>query len=156
MNCKNCGKALVWLAGALLAVSLLFPNGFPPVKKPAAPVAPVAPHATDAEIVKLLATADGADKQRVFDVYTALSKVLARDLAKPPARITTTEQWAEVQANTLQLAIDQPGKYPGLDKAIESVFLAKLGTDDVLPGTPDTQAKLIDACDTIASSALGK
>lgn len=156
MNCKNCGRTMVWLAGALLAVALLFPNGFPLVKKPVAPSVPVAPHATDAEIVKLLVTADAADKQRVFDVYTALSQVLARDLAKPPARITTTEQLADLQANTLQLAIDQAGKYPGLDKAIEAVFLAKLGTDDVLPGTPDTQAKLIDACDTIASSALGK
>ena len=147
---------MVWLAGALLAVALLFPDGFPLVKKPVAPSAPAAPHATDAEIVKLLASADAADKQRIFDVYTALSKVLARDIAKTPARIITTAQWADLHANTLQLAIDQAGKYTGLDKAIEAVFLAKLGTDDVLPGTPDTQAKLIDACSTIASSALGK
>lgn len=153
MTTKNSGTGLVVLAGLLLAVSLLFPNGLP-VRKPAVvPSTPVAPQATDAEIVKLLASADAADKLRIVDVYTALSAVLARDLAKPPVRITTTEQWADLQANTLQLAIDRPGKYPGLDLAIEAVFLAKVGTDDVLPGTPDTQAKLIDACATIAASA---
>lgn len=152
MNCKNCNTALLWLAGALLAVSIVFPNG-PKLGKPVAPVAPVAEHDTNAEIVRVLAAATAADKANVNGIYTALATILRRDIAKPPARITTTEQWADLQANTLQLAIEQVGKYPGLDKAIEAVFLAKLGTDDVLPGTPDTQAKLIDACETIASSA---
>jgi hypothetical protein len=149
MSCKNCHKVVLWLAAALLVVSVVFPNG-PKLGKPVAPVAPVAEHDTDATIVKLLATADSADKARVNGIYTALAAVLKKDAGK---RITTTEQWADLQANTLQLAIDTPGKYPGLDTAIEAVFLAKLGTDDVLPGTPDTQAKLIDACETIASSA---
>jgi hypothetical protein len=149
MNCKNCNKALLWLAAALLAVSIVFPNG-PKLGKPVAPVAPVTEHDTDAAIVKLLATADSADKARINGIYTALVAVLKKDAGK---RITTTEQWADLQANTLQLAIDTPGKYPGLDTAIEAVFLAKLGTDDVLSVTPDTQAKLIDACETIASSA---
>lgn len=154
MSTKNSGTIVVVLAGLLLVVALLFPNGVTFKQQPVTPPAPVVePHSVDAAIVKLLEKADAADKLRIVDVYTALSAVLARDLAKPPARITTTEQWAELQANTLQLAIDQPGRYPGLDKAIEAVFLAKLGTDDVLPGTADTQAKLIDACDTIASSA---
>lgn len=149
MNCKNCHKVVLWLAAALLAVSIVFPNG-PKLGKPAAPAAPVVEHATDAAIVKLLATADSADKARINGIYTALAAVLKKDAGK---RITTTEQWADLQANTLQLAIDTPGKYPGLDTAIEAVFLAKLGTDDVLPGTPETQGKLIDACETIASSA---
>ena len=149
MNCKNCHKAVLWLAAALLVVSIVFPNG-PKLGKPVAPVTPAVEHATDATIVKLLATADSADKARINGIYTALAAVLKKDAGK---RITTTEQWADLQANTLQLAIDTPGKYSGLDTAIEAVFLAKLGTDDVLPGTPDTQAKLIDACETIASSA---
>ena len=148
MNCKNCNTALLWLAGGLLAVSLLFPNG-PKLSKPT-PATPVVAHATDAKIVTLLANADAADKARINGIYTALVAVLKKDAGK---RITTTEQWADLQANTLQLAIDTPGKYPGLDTAIEAVFMAKLGTDDVLSGTPETQAKLIDACETIASSA---
>ena len=149
MNCKNCNTALLWLAGALLAVSIVFPNG-PKLGQPVAPVAPAEEHATDAEIVKLLTNADSADKARINGIYTALAAVLKKDAGK---RIATTEQWADLQANTLQLAIDQAGKYPGLDRAIEAVFLAKLGTDDVLPGTLETQAKLIDACETIAASA---
>ena len=152
MNCKNCHKAVLWLAVALLAVSIVFPNG-PKFGKPAAPVTPVVEHAKDAEIVRVLATATAADKANVNGIYTALATILRRDIAKPPMRITTTEKWADLQANTLQLAIEQVGKYPGLDVAIEAVFLAKLGTDDVLPGTAETKTKLIDACETIASSA---
>jgi hypothetical protein len=152
MNCKNCNTALLWLAGALLAASIVFPNGLK-LGKPAAPVAPVAEHATDAEIVRVLAEATAADKANVNGIYTALATILRRDIAKPPMRITTTEKWADLQANTLQLAIEQVGKYPGLDKAIEAVFLAKVGTDDVVQGSPETHAKLIDACETIASSA---
>jgi hypothetical protein len=140
---------MLWLAGALLAVSVVFPNG-PTLPVKPAPVTPAVVHATDAGIVTLLANADSADKARINGIYTALVAVLKKDAGK---RITTTEQWADLQANTLQLAIDTPGKYPGLDTAIEAVFLATLGTDDVLPGTPETQAKLIDACETIASSA---
>jgi hypothetical protein len=150
MTTKNSGSVLVVLAGLLLAVSLLFPNG-PSVVRPAVvPSTPAVPQAVDAEIVKLLSGASSADKARVHGIYTALAAVLKKDAGK---RITTTEQWADLQANTLQLAVDTPGKYPGLDTAIEAVFLAKLGTDDVLPGTPDTQGKLIDACETIANSA---
>ena len=152
MNCKNCNKALLWLAVALLVVSIVFPNG-PKLGKPVAPVTPVVEHATDAEIVRVLSTATAADKANVNGIYTALATILRRDIAKPPMRITTTEKWADLQANTLQLAIEQVGKYPGLDVAIEAVFLAKVGTDDVVQGSPETHAKLIDACETIASSA---
>lgn len=150
---KNSNTALVWLAGVLLVVSLVFPNGPKFTHKPIVPVVPVTPHASDAVIVNLLANADPADKQRIVSVYTGLRTVLTRDIAKPPARITTTEQWAELHGNTLELAIDQPGKYPGLDVAIERVFLASVGTDDVMPGTAEVKNKLIDACDTIISSA---
>ena len=152
MNCKNSNKTVLWLAGALLAASIVFPNG-PKFSKPVAPVAPVAEHDTDAAIVRVLATATAADKATVNGIYTALATILRRDIAKPPMRITTTEKWADLQANTLQLAIEQVGKYPGLDVAIEAVFLAKVGTDDVVHGSAETHAKLIDACETIASSA---
>lgn len=146
---------LLWFAGALLAVSFLFPNGlnFPPpaptpVPAPAPEPAPVVD--TDAEIVKLLAAADAADKARIVDVYTAMKTILIRDDGK---LVNTTEKWATWQGNTLTLAIDTPGKYPGLDVAIENVFLRVVGTDDVLPNNGETQMKLIKACDIIAASA---
>ena len=108
-----------------------------------------------ADSAEPVAKADDAkeDKARVNSVYEGMAFVLTRDGGK---RISTTEQWADLQANTLQLAIEQPGKYPGLDVAIENVFVAKVGTKDVLPSNADTRAKLIDACKTIASSAAAK
>lgn len=147
---------LLWFAGLLLAVSFLFPNGlnFPvtpvtPVPAPEpAPVAPVVD--VDAKIVELLANADAADKARIVSVYSGLETVLTRDNGK---RINTTEKWSELQARTLEMAIEQVGKYPGLDAAIENVFLTVVGTDDVLPNNGDTQMKLIKACKLIIASA---
>lgn len=145
---------LLWFAGALLAVSFLFPNGIDlsrPVPEPTPSPAPVVPVVeTDAKLVELLANADAADKQRIVDVYSALSTILTRDDGK---RINNTEKWAELQGRTLDMAIDQVGKYPGLDVAIENVFLSVMGTDDVLPNNGETQMKLIRACKIIVASA---
>jgi len=153
MNCKNCLNKLVWLAGALFLLSVVYPHG-PAFLHPAAkPVTPVTPHAVDPTIQRLLANASTEDRGRVESVYNGLGFVLKRDAGK---RIATTEQWAELQANTLQLAIEHPGKYPGLDVAIDDVFKTKVGTVDVLPSNADTRAKLLDACATIASSAAAK
>lgn len=144
-------KKLVWVAGAILLLSFVYPNGITlPVRPQPAPVpAPVDTPVSD-EIVAALQTATAKDKARVRDVYTAMSAVLTRDAGK---RVKTTEQWADYQANTLQLAIDTPGKYPGLDRAIEAVFLQQVGTDDVLPTNPETREKLVKACQIVAASA---
>jgi hypothetical protein len=139
-------KNFVWLAAALLLLSFVYPNG------PTLPVTPaVAPDGpTDSALLKILAAASPAEKARIRDVYTALCAVLTRDAGK---RLTTTEQWAELHARTLQLAIDTPGKYSGLDEAIETVFKTTVGTDDVLPGNEDTRKKLISACAIISNTA---
>lgn len=146
-------KKLVWVAGLVLLLSFVFPNGLSlPGGKPEVDVDVVsAPQ--DPQIVKLLAKADAADKRRIVSVYTGLGTVLKRDAVKK--RLKTTEQWAEVQGETLDLAIDPANvnKYPGLDVAINDVFLRVLGTDDVLPGNDDTRGKLLEACDIIVSSA---
>lgn len=149
MNCKKCNVAMLWIAGALLAVSVLFPNG-PAAAFSAKPAAPVAPKVTDKTLLEILKPATPEDLARINGVYSALGVVLARDSGE---RVTTTEQWAELQARTLQLAIDTPGKYKGLDDAIETVFLKTVGTDDVMPNNPDTQKKLVTACEIIANSA---
>jgi hypothetical protein len=146
MNYKSGNAVILWLAGAMLAVSLLFPNGFSS-PKPAA--VPGTPKVTDKTLLEILEPATPEDLARINGVYSALGVVLARDSGK---RITTTEQWAELQASTLQLAIDTPGKYKGLDDAIETVFLKTVGTD-VMPNNPDTQKKLVTACEIIANSA---
>lgn len=151
-------KKFVWLAGALLLISLIFPNGIP-VKAPVVPTppAPVVPEPpvvpvgeVNARIVELLAAAPKAERDRMSDAYTGLKTVTLRDAGK---RVNTTEKWSELQANTLQLAIDTPGKYPGLDAAIEGVFAEKLGTDDVVAITPEITQRLVKACEVVSASA---
>lgn len=140
-------KKLVWVAGLLLLLSVVFPNG---IKLPVATPVVVEPVGeTDAQIVALLKNASTEDKNRVVSIYSGLKFVLQRDKGQ---RVNTTEKWAELQANTLQLAVEQVGKYPGLDVAINDVFKRVVGTDDVLPANADTQIKLIKACDIIANS----
>lgn len=144
-------KKLVLVAGILLLLSLVFPNGvkLPPLITPV--VVPASPDVeVDATIAKLLGNATAEDKARVAGIYDGMAYVLKRDAGK---RLNTTEKWAEFQANTLQLAVEQVGKYPGLDVAIEAVFARSVGTDDVLPATPETQQKLLKACEIIAASA---
>lgn len=144
-------KKLVLVAGALLLFSLLFPNGVQLPKPKPVVVVPVAPEVTpDSTIVKLLKDATAEDKARIVSIYEGMAYVLRRDVG---ARLNTTEKWAEFQANTLQLAVEQVGKYPGLDDAIESVFARSIGTDDVVPSTPENQQKLLKACEIIIASA---
>lgn len=149
-------KKFVWIAGALLLVSLIFPNGVPvkPPVTPPTPVVPVVPVVpvgeTNAKIVALLANAPQVERNRISDVYDGLKAVTLRDNGK---RLNTTEKWAEAQSNTLIIAIDTPGKYPGLDAAIEAVFAEKLGTTDVVALTPEVIQKLVKACEVISASA---
>ena len=143
-------KKLVLLACLLLVgLALKFPNGVPlPVTAPDAVVVPAGE--TDAALVGILENATDEDKARIVSVYEGMQYVLKRDNGK---RINTTDKFSDWQANTLQLAVETPGKYPGLDKAIESVFVRLVGTDDVVSTTPDVQQKLIKACEIVAASA---
>jgi hypothetical protein len=149
-------KKLVWVAGLVLAVAIVYPNGvsLPSFSKPAESTPEVNVPA-DAEIVKLLANASAADKARIVSVYRGLKAVLNKDNGK---RVNTTEKWEEVHGETLTLAIEPPGKYPGLDEAIEAVFYKAVQDKDtdasvVNAVTPLIQAKLVKACDTIIASA---
>ena len=68
------------------------------------------------------------------------------------------EKLEEVQASTLQLAIETPGKYPNLDAAIEAVFYNAVQDENtdasvVNAVTPVIQAKLVKACDIVMASA---
>lgn len=144
-------KKLVWVAGLLLVVALFYPNGisFPvPGAKPT-PLVPASVEA-DTAILAALKSATAEDKQHIAGVYAGMLRVFNRDKG---ARVKTTEQWADFQANTLQLAIETTGKYPGLDVAIENVFKTQLDTDDVLPATEETQQKIVKACQIIMASA---
>lgn len=141
-------KKLVWVAGLVLAFAIVFPDGvkLPSADKPGEVVAVAA----DPAVVAALANATADDKAHVAGTYEGMLRVFGRDKG---ARVKTTEKWSDFQANTLQLAMETPGKYPGLDVAIENVFKTQLGTDDVLPTSEETQQKIIKACQIIVASA---
>lgn len=151
-------KTTVWLAALLVFVAFVFPDGVRIVPStPSGPVVvtPDGPNVPpDEKIRSILASADYADKGRIRGVYIGLRDVVKRDSGK---LVKTTEQLAVLQANTLNLAVnDTPlkGKYPGLDAAIEGVFERELGKEkEAAPNNEETRKKIIAACDTIISSA---
>jgi hypothetical protein len=143
---------LVLVAGLILVATFVLPApnwdaGKKPAPEPAVPVV------TDPVIVQLLAAADDGDRARIEGIYNGLSFVLKREPSMGDHRLATTEQWADLHTHTLDRAVEQKDKYPGLNKAINDVFLAKTGTDDVLPTTPEVLTKLIEAADIVANSA---
>lgn len=148
-------KKLVWIAGAILLLSILYPNGIDLSGFKPAPPAAASTEQPDPTISKILSGADYADKVRIVGVYRGLKTVLKNDDGK---RVNNTEKMADLQANTLELAIEKPGKYVGLDVAIENVFKTTVqdkNTDAsvVNPVTPEMLKKLIKACDIVIASA---
>lgn len=148
-------KKLVALAAVgLVLFSVAFPNGvsvpFLSVRPPVVVPDDVISAEPDAAIVSALSGASSADRGRIVGVYTGLRTVLQRDKGE---RVSNTEKLAELHANTLQLAIDSVGKYPGLDVAIDNVFKTIVGTDDVVAASPDILNKLVRACETVIVSA---
>lgn len=148
-------KTLVWVAAAVLGFSLVFPNGIDVTAfVPSTPAVADTDATPDPRVVKALSGAESKDRARIVGVYRGLRNVITRDNA---SRVNTTEKWAELQARTLQMAIEKPGKYPGLDTAIEAVFFDAVQDKDtdasvVNAITPEMQAKLVKACDIVIAS----
>lgn len=149
-------KKLVWAAGVVLAFAVLYPNGISlSTILPAKDDVVVSDVASNPEIVTLLSGADAADKARIVSVYRGLKAVLDKDNG---GRVNTTEKFEELHGETLKLALDTPGKYPGLDIAIEAVFYGALHDADtdasvVNAITPLVQNKLVKACEIVMASA---
>jgi hypothetical protein len=158
-------KPVVWFAGLIVLIAFLFPNGLPLTfpARPVTPVTPVVPEPpapvieTDAAVLETLKPATAVDRAHIAGTYLGAIDVLRRDNGK---LIKTTEQWATYQARMLNLSVDGTaikGKYPGLDVAIDNVFVRLLGTtqgaNDVLAVNADVLAKLVKACEIVANSA---
>ncbi len=90
-------------------------------------------------VATALASASSAERARVASIYASLADVVERDGGK---LIPTTAVWRAIYADALRLAAggtDLPGKYPGLDKAVEEVLsqhypLDNLPIDKVMAG----------------------
>lgn len=91
-----------------------------------------------------------ADRQYLASFYDATAFIVTQDGGRSTPIIGDTDKFTVFHSGSLQLAIEKKnvGKYPGLDKAIDSVFLNALGAD-VAAIDADKRAKLIAACNVL-------
>jgi len=92
-----------------------------------------------------------SDRQYLAAFYDATAFVMTQDGERSTPIIGDTDKFTVFHAGSLQLAIQKKnvGKYPGLDKAIDAVFLAAAGAD-VKAIDKATGEKLIAACNVLA------
>lgn len=129
---------------ALVAVGLLVVAFMPPVASPVTPPAPTS------KVAQCLKAASKEDKARVHAFYSALADVMERDSAV----IMTTGLFRTVHANSLDLAFkgtDLPGKYAGLDQAINDELVAAIGLENVAL-TPEKKSALVAALKEVADA----
>jgi hypothetical protein len=103
------------------------------------------------KVSEALSAATKQDRSRVRAYYTAMADVVRRD----DHIITTVGRWRTANANALDLAFkgtDLPGKYKGLDTAIEDVLVKAIGKEDVAM-TAEKRAALVVALEEVASAA---
>ena len=134
---------------ACLALVGLLWAFMPEGKKPITP--PVVP-AVSSPVGKALQSATKVDRSRVASYYDALADVVSRSKA-----ITTVEGFRRVHAASLDEAFkgtDLPGKYEGLDVAIEEQLVAAIGKDNTgLDGETGKRAALVKALQKVAADA---
>ena len=99
-----------------------------------------------------LRKASKADKARVSSFYDSLADVVSRSQA-----ITTMEGFRRVHAASLDEAFkgtDLPGKYSGLDVAIDDELVAAVGRENTgLDGETGKRAALVKALQKVAADA---
>jgi hypothetical protein len=130
---------------------------WPQMPKPAAAVAVAAvkPSAEQlawaSELKAILPKMLPADRQYLAAFYDATAFVLTQDGERSTPIIGDTDKFTVFHSGSLQLAIQKKnvGKYPGLDKAIDAVFLNAAGAD-VKAIDKATGEKLIAACNVLA------
>lgn len=94
-----------------------------------------------------------ADRMYLANLYDAMSFVLLRDGRRADGKpiLSSTDKFRTFHIGTLQLAIDKDkvGQYPGLDDAIDEVFVLANGPE-IKPIDEAGRAKLIAACQVLA------
>lgn len=103
------------------------------------------------KIATILQSASKTDRARVRAYYAAMADVIHRDTKI----VTTVGKWRQANADALDLAFkgtDLPGKYQGLDAAIDEVLVKAIGSDDVAL-SPDRRAALVAALEEVADAA---
>jgi hypothetical protein len=118
---------------------------------PAKTVRPT-PAGPASKVCLALRSATKEDRARVSSFYDALADVVSRSQS-----ITTVEGFRRVHASSLDEAFkgtDLPGKYPGLDVAIDEELVAAVGRDNTgLDGEQRKRAALVKALQKVAADA---
>jgi hypothetical protein len=92
-----------------------------------------------------------ADRQYLSSFYDAMAFVLMQDGDRSTPIIGDTDKFTVFHAGSLNLAIEKKnvGKYPGLDKAIDTTFFKAVGAD-VSALDREKRTKLIAACGVLS------
>lgn len=112
------------------------------------------------EVVSVVSKMNPLDRLWLQYIYTNASRVVAADEVADPAVITTTDGLRSVHVAILKfiwkgMADNDPGKYAGLEAAIEGVFNRTIG-DKQRALTPELREKACEMFDAIAWAGLGK
>lgn len=127
---------------------------WPQMPQPAAAVAVAKPSAEQlawaADLKAILPKMLVGDREYLSAFYDATRFVLTQDGERSTPIIGDTDKFTVFHAGSLQLAIQKKnvGKYPGLDKAIDAVFLNAAGAN-VKAIDNDTRAKMTAACSVL-------
>ena len=112
-----------------------------------------APQPAAGPVADALRVATPGDRARVASLYKALADMTARDAGQ---QIKTVGDWRAVHASALRLAAggtDLPGKYQGLDVAVDTVLRESLGSLDDVPMTSDVVGKLVAGCKKVVTQS---
>lgn len=99
----------------------------------------------------LLAKMMPADREYLSSFYDALGFVVYQDGSRSSPAITSSDQFVQLHAGSLNLAVEKRnvGKYPGLAQAIDQTFMAACGPESVSL-TKESRMTLVSACNTLA------
>lgn len=92
-----------------------------------------------------------SDRLYLQSLYDAMAFIVMRDKHLADPVIASTSDFAEFHKSTLQLAIEKKsvGKYPGLDAAIDEVFITIVGPE-VRQLDEMTRNQVVAACATLS------
>lgn len=103
-------------------------------------------------VAKALESASSSDRARVASIYASLADLIERDSGK---LIPTTAVWRAIYADALRLAAggtSLPGKYKGLDTAIEET-LGQYYPLDNQPIDKDLAMRIAAGCRAVEAQA---
>ena len=122
---------------------------------PTPSVPPDTPAVVEGPVSLALRSASSTDRRTIAAIYNAMADVTERDSAV--GQISSTEVWRRCHSSALRLAVGGtplPGKYLGLDVAVEQVLSQYFSLDNT-PMTPELRAKVVAACREIARQSGG-